>query len=154
MPFLRTLADRQRKKGSADIIAYSTQFKRIVRALIDQHKISQYSACAEYFGGLPELLQDQVQRGLDISFTQPDRLDINRVIQGVIDIEDRKLERKRMLHSATGPMNIGSLPVAAALHTVPNDPARNSGYTVRPCYTGLHKSGDACPVYQGSDIRK
>ena len=152
MPFLRTLAERQRAKGTAakgteNIKAYCLQYKRIARALIGQGKISQYSACAEFFVGLPEKVQDEVQKNLGISFTQSNRLDINRVIQEVINIEDRKLERKRILHYVAGPtsitnfpagpINISSLPVAIALHTVrngpkPKDPTRDLGYMPLP----------------------
>ena len=48
MPFLRTIAERQHAKGTVDIKAYSLQYKRIVRALIDQEKI--FCLCRVFWG--------------------------------------------------------------------------------------------------------
>ena len=54
IPYLRSLAEKQKKKGNVDIKLYATQFKKIARVLVREGKLSPYSACAEFYGGLPD----------------------------------------------------------------------------------------------------
>ena len=65
IPYLRSLAENQKKKGDVDIKVYATQFKKIVGVLVREGKLSRYSACAEFYGGLPEKVQEDVQRRLN-----------------------------------------------------------------------------------------
>ena len=60
IPYLRSLAEKQKKKGSVDIKLYATQFKKIARVLVREGKLSPYSACAEFYGGLPDNIQEDV----------------------------------------------------------------------------------------------
>lgn len=66
IPYLRSLAENQKKKVDVDIKIYATQFKKIARVLVREGKLSQYGACAEFYGGLPEKIQEHVQRRLNI----------------------------------------------------------------------------------------
>ena len=79
--------------------AYAMQFKKIARVLIREGKLSGYGACAEFYGGLPEVAQEDIQRCLNIDWTNPGALNIDNIIQEVIDLEDSKLGRQRFLHS-------------------------------------------------------
>ena len=97
--YLRSLAEHQRRKGAKDLKACATQFKRIARVPIREGKLSGYGACAEFYGGLPEVVQEDIQRRLNIDWTNPGVLDVDNIIQEVIDLEDSKLERQRFLHS-------------------------------------------------------
>ena len=104
IPYLRALADNQRQKNSADRLKiYATQFRRIAKVLLKEHKLSEYGACSEFYGGLPEQIQDDVQRSVDIDWTKPEMLSIDKIAQTVIDIEDKYLERRRILHSHSTP---------------------------------------------------
>ena len=67
--------------------------------LIREGKLSGYGACAEFYGGLPEVAQEDIQRRLNINWTNPGALDVDHIIQEVIDLEDSKLGRRRFLHS-------------------------------------------------------
>ena len=60
IPDLRSLGEKQKKTGSVDIKLYATQFKKIVRVLVREGKLSPYSACAEFYGGLPDKIQEDV----------------------------------------------------------------------------------------------
>ena len=92
VPFRRSLAESQKQKGATGLKAYSTQFMRIVKVLLDEGKMTQYTACAEFYGGLPENMQDEVQRNLKIDWSDVRALNVEEVIQEVIDMEDRRLE--------------------------------------------------------------
>ena len=99
IPYLRSLTEKQKKKGNVDIKIYATQFKKIARVLVREGKLSRYSACAEFYGGLPEKVQEDVQRWLNMDWTSTANLDVDRIMQEVIDLENGKLERQRFLHS-------------------------------------------------------
>ena len=99
IPYLRSMAEHQRRKGAKDLKAYATQFKKIARVLIREGKLSGYGACAEFYGGLPEVVQEDIQRRLNIDWTNSGALDVDNIIQEVIDLEDSKLGRQRFLHS-------------------------------------------------------
>ena len=60
VPFLRSLAESQKQKVATGLKAYSTQFMRIVKVLLDEGKMTQYTVCTEFYGGLPEYMQDEV----------------------------------------------------------------------------------------------
>ena len=99
IPYLRSLGEKQKKKASMNIKLYATQFKKIARVLVREGKLSPYSACAEFYGGLPDKIQEDVQRRLNIDSTNTAALDMASILQEVIDLENRKLERQRFLHS-------------------------------------------------------
>ena len=61
IPYLISLAEKQKKKGNVNIKLYATQFKKIARLLVREGKPSPYSACAEFYGGLPDRIQEDVQ---------------------------------------------------------------------------------------------
>ena len=82
-----------------DIKLYGTQFKKIGRVLVIEGKLSPYSACAEFYGGLPDRIQEDVQRRLNIDWTTTAALDMDSILQEVINLENTKLERQRFLHS-------------------------------------------------------
>ena len=91
--YLCALADNQRQKNTADgLKIYATQFRRIAKVLLKEHKLSEYGARAEFYGGLPEQTQDDVQQSLDIDWTKPEMLSIDKIAQTVIKIEDKCLE--------------------------------------------------------------
>ena len=92
MPFLRVLAEPQRGKGAARLKSYATQFQRIVNELIKKHAISQYTACTEFFGGLSDEVQQDVQKNLGIKFSEHNTLNVGTMIREVISMEDMKLE--------------------------------------------------------------
>ena len=74
-------------------------------------KLSKYSAWVEFYGGLPEVVQEDPQRRLDIDWTAPDALQVDNIIQEVIDLEDSKLERQRFLRSThSAPVPTASTP--------------------------------------------
>ena len=97
--YLCSLVEHQRCKGAKDWKAYAIQFKKIARVLIREGKLSGYGACVEFYGGLPEVAQEDIQRCLNINWTNPKALDVDNIIQEVIDLEDSKLGRHRFLHS-------------------------------------------------------
>ena len=99
MPYLRSLAEKQTKKGNLDIKLYATQFKKIPRVLVREGKLSPYSTCTEFYGGLPDRIQEDVQRRLNIDWTNTAALDMDSILQEVINLENGKLERQRFLHS-------------------------------------------------------
>ena len=105
MPFLRTLAERQRNGGFNDIPSYCGQFQRIAEELMARNRLNQYAAAAEFFGGIPEELQIEVQQNLGKDFAQSDDLDIKAVIEEVLNIQDSRDERLMMVQSAGGPVN-------------------------------------------------
>ena len=82
-------------------MTYATQFKRIAKALIANGKISQYGACAEFYGGLPERTQEDLQRRLNIYWTNVAQLNVETIIQDVITMETEREERKNLMHSTT-----------------------------------------------------
>ena len=128
MPFLRVLAERQRVKGAASLKSYATRFQRIVNELIKKHAISQYTACAEFFGGLPDEVQKDVQKNLGIKFSKHDTLNVGTMIREVISMEDMKLERVRMLHTTGGPVNtaipsVFPMPTIDLTPSVPSTPS-------------------------------
>ena len=45
------------------------------------------------------MAQEDIQRRLNINWTNPGALDVDHIIQQVIDLEDSKLGRRRFLHS-------------------------------------------------------
>ena len=55
-----------------------------------RNRLSQYSAVAEFFGGISEELQIEVQRNLGRDFSQSDDLDINVVIEEVLNMKIAK----------------------------------------------------------------
>ena len=61
--------------------------------------LSGYGAWAEFYGGIPEVVQEDIQRRLNIDWTNPGALNVDNMIQEVIDLEDSKLGRQRFLHS-------------------------------------------------------
>ena len=99
IPYLRSLAEKQTKKGNVDIQLYATQFKKIAPVLVREGKLSPYSACAEFYGGLPDRIQEDVQRRLNIDWTNTAALNMDSILQEVINLENGKLERQRFLHS-------------------------------------------------------
>ena len=72
------------------------RFKKIARVLVGEGKLSRYGACAEFYSGLPEKIQEDVQRRLSIDWTSTANLDVERIMQEVIDLENGKLERQRL----------------------------------------------------------
>ena len=54
---------------------------RIVKVLLDEGKMTQYTACAEFYGGLSENTQDEVQRNLKIDWSDVRALNVEEVIQ-------------------------------------------------------------------------
>ena len=105
MTFLRTLAERQRNGGYDDIPSYCGQFQRIAEELMARNRLNQYAAVAEFFGGIPEELQIEVQRNLGKNFSLSDDLDIKVVIEEVLNIQESKDERLLMIQSAGRPVN-------------------------------------------------
>ena len=126
IPYLRSLAEHQRRKGAKDLKAYATQFKKIARVLIREGKLSGYGACAEFYGGLPEVVQEDIQRRLNIDWTNPGALNVDNIIQEVIDLEDSKLGRQRFLHSThSAPSQSASAPEPET-HVVPPQEIRSA----------------------------
>ena len=80
IPYLCSLAEKQKKKGRVDIKLYGMQFKKIVRVLVREGKLSPYSACAEFYGGLPDKIQEDVQRCLNIDWTNTVALDMESIL--------------------------------------------------------------------------
>ena len=76
-----------------DIKVYATQFKKIARVLVGEGKLSQYGACAEFYGRLPNRIHEDVQPCLNIDWTNTTALDMDRILQEVIHLENRKLVR-------------------------------------------------------------
>ena len=99
IPYLRSLAERQKCKGIEGLKIYATQFKKMSKVLVRDGKLSKYGACAEFYGGLPDQVREDIQRRLNIDWTKPEDLDIDGIIQEVINQEDGKLERQRFLRS-------------------------------------------------------
>ena len=99
IPYLCSLTGNQKKKRNVDIKLYATQFKKIARVLVREGKVSPYSACAGFYGGLPDRIQEDVQRRLNIDWTNTAALNMDSKLQGVINLENGKLERQRFLHS-------------------------------------------------------
>ena len=99
IPYFRSLAEHQRSKGAKDLEAYAIQFKKIARLLIREGKLSGYGACTEFYGGLPEVAQEDIQRHLNIDWTNAGALNVDNIIQEVIDHEDSMLGRQRFLNS-------------------------------------------------------
>ena len=99
IPYLCSLTGNQKKKRNVDIKLYATQFKKIARVLVREGKVSPYSACAGFYGGLPDRIQEDVQRRLNIDWTNTAALNMDSILQGVINLENGKLERQRFLHS-------------------------------------------------------
>ena len=93
IPHLRSLAELQRRLGAEDLKVYATQYKKIAKMLIGDGTLSQYSACAEFYGGLQEVVQEDLQRRLNIDWNAPEALDVDNIIQQVIDVGDSKVER-------------------------------------------------------------
>ena len=119
VPFLRSLADKQRQiaaaatnAGTTDLMSYSVKFLKIAETLIQDQKITQYSACAEYLRGVPDKIQDNVQRNLGIEWDNARDLDVGAIIRNVIEMEDRRLERIHVLGSTAGPASNTSPPLA------------------------------------------
>ena len=46
-----------------------------------------YSACAEFYGGLPDRIQDDVQRRLNIDWINTAALDMDSILQEVVNLE-------------------------------------------------------------------
>ena len=67
--------------------------------LVREGKLSPYSACAEFYGGPPDKIQEDVQRRLNIDWTSTASLDMESILQEVNAMENAKLERQRFLHS-------------------------------------------------------
>ena len=104
IPFLRSLAEQQRQKQrttATDLKTYSTHFRRIAKQLLKEGKITQYSACAEYVSGLPEEVQEDLQRSLNVRWTEVGSLNVETIINQVITLEDQRNERARMIGSTT-----------------------------------------------------
>ena len=113
--FLRSLAHKQRQHtaaGTTDLIAYSMRFLKIAETLIQDQRITQYTACAEYLRGLPDKVQDNVQRNLGIEWDNARDLDVGAIIRNIIEMEDRRLERIRVLGSTAGPGSNTSPPLS------------------------------------------
>ena len=99
IPYLCSLAEKQKQKSKLDIKLYATQFKKIARVLVREGKLSPYSACMEFYGGLRDRIQEDVQRRLNIDWTYTAALDMDSILQEVINLENGKLDRQRFLHS-------------------------------------------------------
>ena len=99
IPYLCSLAEKQKQKSKLDIKLYATQFKKIARVLVREGKLSPYSACMEFYGGLRDRIQEDVQRRLNIDWTNTAALDMDSILQEVINLENGKLDRQRFLHS-------------------------------------------------------
>ena len=126
IPHLRSLAELQRRKGAEDLKAYATQYKKIAKVLIGDGKLSKYSTCAEFYGGLPEVVQEDLQRRLNIDWTTPEAPEVDNIIQEVIDLEDSKLERQKLLRSThSAPAPTASTPEHKA-HVVPPQEIRSA----------------------------
>ena len=111
IPYLHSLWEHQRRKGAKDLKAYGTQFMKIARVLIRERKLSGYGPCAEFYGGLLEVAQEDIQRRLNIDWTDLGALDVDNIIQEVINLEDSKLGRQRFLHSThSAPSQSASAP--------------------------------------------
>ena len=88
IPYLRSLAENQKQKGNVDIKLYAMQFKKIARVLVREGKLSPSSACAEFYGGLPDRIQDDVQRHLNIDWINTAALDMDSILQEVVNLEN------------------------------------------------------------------
>ena len=122
--YLHSLAEHQQRKGAQDLKAYAIQFKKIAKMLIREGKLSGYGACAEFYGGLPEVVQEHIQRRLNIDWTNPGALNVDNIIQEVIDLEDGKLGRQRFLHSThSGPSTSAPEPET---HVMPPEEIRSA----------------------------
>ena len=86
MPFLRTLAERQRNGEDDNIPSYYGQFQRIAEELMARNRLNQYAAVAEFFVGISEELQTEVQQNLGKNFALLDDLDVKVVIEEVLNI--------------------------------------------------------------------
>ena len=104
VPYLRTLAEQQKKGG--DLQMYTTQFLRIVKVLINNGKISHYTACAEFYGGLTEQIQLELQRRLNTNWTNVEGLNAETIIQGVIDMGEERIERRNLMCCTAPPIPI------------------------------------------------
>lgn len=67
--------------------------------LITHGKFSQYSQCAEFDGGFPEVMQEDLPPRLNIDWTASGAPDVDNIIQKIIYLDDSKLEKQRFLHS-------------------------------------------------------
>ena len=83
--YLRSLAEHQKHKGIEGLKTYATQFKKILKVLIKDRKLSKYGACAEFYGELPDQVQEDIQRCLNIDWTKTEDVDIDGIIQEVIN---------------------------------------------------------------------
>ena len=86
----------QRKFFFADE-TYSTNFWGIVKQLLKEGKITQYSAYTEYVSGLLEEVQDDLQHNLNIQWTKVYTLNMETIITEVIALEDQRDERACMI---------------------------------------------------------
>ena len=93
--YLRTLTEQQRKGG--DLQTYATQFLRNVKVLINNGKISHYTACDEFYGGLMEQVKLELKRRLNSNWTNVEGLNAETIIKGVIDMEAEWIERQNLM---------------------------------------------------------
>ena len=82
---------------------YATKFRHMAKVLLKEHKLTEYEAWAEFYEGLSEQTKDNVQRSINIYWTKPESLSIHKIDQMVIDNKDKRLERRRILHSHSSP---------------------------------------------------
>ena len=63
--------------------------------------MTQYSACVEFYGGLTEQTQDDLQRILKLDWSDVGGLNVETIIQDVITMETELAELKDLMHSST-----------------------------------------------------
>ena len=59
--------------------------------------MTQYTASVEFYGGLTEKTQDDLQQRLSINWTNVGELNAEAIIQGVIDMEAERIERQNLM---------------------------------------------------------
>ena len=124
--------------------------------LIEKHAISQYTACAEFFGGLPDEVQKDIHKNLGIHFSKHDPLNVGTMIREVISMEDMKLERVRMLHTTGGPVNtaISSVFPMPTTDSTPSVPSTPSAAPAAPKTTGVLQFPSLVPTPPTSTASK
>ena len=137
MPFVRTLSERQQNSQFKDVPGYCSQFQRIAEELMARNRLSQDSAVAEFFGGISEDLQIEIQHKLETDFCQSEDLNIQAVIEVVLTIEERQDERLRIVQSAGGPINPHILNMFSTLKPETQPSAQVPKTTVVPAFPTL-----------------
>jgi hypothetical protein len=131
IPYLQNYCRNRSTHKIPELREFAQEFRRLATVLIDNGKLSQYSACADFMSGLTEKEQDELQQSVDIDWEDTAQLKIETLMKDVIGREDRRRERNRLL---TSTLPIGEIPGASVL--VNSDPKTApisvSGNTTQP----------------------